>query len=389
MTGHMYAWLPERHLGVAATLSHADELIGQVADLFFDYQTQPSGVFQLAEVPKDRVSQTIVERIAPIPRKVPLLVADALVALRAALEHTLFAEVEFLDGAPLNEKAARLVEMPASDSYEKFEEWKKKQHRNRPPSLCAGSELVRRIDGLQPFHRRNEPQAHPFARLVLHTNHSKHRTPAITAIRLAVMIRDDQKPRSLRDYSPLPEGPLRVGDVIAETPLGAKVPVTLFPTVGINRPGTDRWPVLIKELDEISRWVRTQAVPRLITGTEPPVPALPTRYEIAVGHEDERGAMSMGSTTTAVDRYQLRLGAASARIDLADLISTIDGSPHRRQIAAWLEQLTDDEVMERMGRLAAAFNYEADIVLRNMEIWNRLRDDALAFGREAQPKVER
>jgi hypothetical protein len=29
-------WLPERHLGVAATLSHADELIGQVADLLFD-----------------------------------------------------------------------------------------------------------------------------------------------------------------------------------------------------------------------------------------------------------------------------------------------------------------------------------------------------------------
>jgi len=387
MTGHMYAWLPERHLGVAATLSHADELIGQVADLLFDYQTQPNGVFQLAEVPVDRVSQTIVERVAPIPRKVPLLVADALVALRAALEHTLFAEVEFLDGAPLDEKAAKLVEMPASDSYEKFDEWKKKQLRNRPPSLCAGSELMRRIDGLQPFHRRNEPQAHPLARLVLHTNHAKHRTPAITAVRLAAMYQDDQMPRSVGELAPRPEEPMRVGDIIAETPLGTKVPVTLFPTVGINRPGTNRWPVLTKELDEISRWVRTQAVPRLITGTEPPEPALPTRYEIAVGHEDERGAMSMGSTTTAVDRYQLRLGAASVRIDLADMISKIDGSPHRRQIVAWLEQLADDEVMERVRRLGVAFNYEADIVLRNVEILNGLRDEALAFGREAQPAV--
>jgi hypothetical protein len=94
----------------------------------------------------------VVERVAPIPRKVPLLVADALVALRAALEHALFAEVEFLDGAPLDEKAAQLVEMPASDTCEKFEEWKKQQLCNRPSSLRAGSELVRRIVGLQPFH---------------------------------------------------------------------------------------------------------------------------------------------------------------------------------------------------------------------------------------------
>lgn len=146
--------------------------------------------------------------------------------------------------------------------------------------------------------------------------------------------------------------------------------------------------MLIKELDEISGWVRTQAVPRLITGTEPPEAPLPARYEITVGHEDEREAMSMGSRTTAVDRYQLRLGAASARIDLADLISRIDGSPDRGQLVAWLEQLADAEVMERVGRLGAAFNYEAGIVLRNVEILNGLRDEALAFGRETQTAGE-
>ncbi|MHC6220497.1 hypothetical protein [Arthrobacter sp. MMS24-S77] len=388
MTDHMYAWLPERHLGVAATLSHADELIGQVADLLFDYQTQPNGVFQLAEVPVDRVSQTIVERVAPIPRKVPLIVADALVALRAALEHTLFAEAEFLDGAPLDEKAAKLVEMPASDTYEKFSEWTKKRVRNGPPSLRAGGELARRIEALQPFHRQVQADHHPLARLVLHTNHAKHRTPAITAVRLAAVLRDDQKPRSLRDYSPLPEEPMRVGDVIAETPLGTRVPVTLFPTVGINRPGTDRWPVLIKELAEISSWVRTQAVPRLITGAEPPEPALPTRYEIAVGHEDERSAISVGSATSAVDRYQLRLGAASAREELADMISTMAGAPNKQEIAGWLGHLTDIEVMERMRRLEATFTYEPEIILRNALVLNGLRDEALAFAREAQSVVD-
>lgn len=389
MTLHMYDWLPERHLGVVATLSHADELIGQIADLLFDYQAQPNGVFQLAEVPKGRISQTIVEKVAPIPRKVPLLVADALVAFRAALEHTLFAEVEFLEGAPLDEKAAKLVEMPASDTYEKFAEWTKKRARNGPLSLRAGGELSRRVEALQPFHRHIQADLHPLARLVLHTNHAKHRTPAITAVRLAVMIRDNQKPRSLRDYSPLPEEPMCIGDIIAETPLGTKVPVTLFPTVGINRPGTGRWPVLIKELDEISGWVRTQAVPRLITGTEPPEPQIPARYETRIGHEDERDAMSKGATTTAVDRYQLRLGASTARIDLADLINRIDGSPDRGQLDSWLEQLTDKEVMERVGRLGVSFTYEADIVLRNVEILNGLRDEAQAFGRETQTAGER
>lgn len=375
-------WLPERHLGIAATLSHADELIGQVGDLLFAYQTQDHGVVGLREVPAGSFSRTVVERVAPFPRKVPLLVADALVAMRAALEHALFAEVEFLDGAPLDEKAARLVDMPASDTYEKFEQWKRKNLRDRPPSLRDGSELVRRIDRLQPFHRQINPPMHPLARLVLHTNHAKHRTPAITAVRLAAMYQDDQVPRSVRDLPPRPEEPLRVGDVIAETLRGTRVPVTLFPTIGINRPGTDQWPVLMQELDEISHWVRTQAVPRLLTGAEPPEPGLPTRYEIAVGHQDERRAMSTGSTTSAADRHNRRLVAASARRDLVDLIGQMTGSPSDQQIAAWLTQLTDEEVLDRASRLKATHTHDPRVLLHNVEVLERLRDEALGFGRD-------
>lgn len=44
----------------------------------------------------------------------------------------------FLDGALLDEKAPRLVEMPATDTYEKFAEWTKRRARNGPPSLRAG-----------------------------------------------------------------------------------------------------------------------------------------------------------------------------------------------------------------------------------------------------------
>lgn len=385
MTDTTPHWLPERHLGVAATLSHADELIGQVSRLLFDYQTQPDGVIGLREVPAGAFSRTVVECVAPIPRKVPLLVADALVALRAALEHALFAEIEFLDGAPLDEKAARLVEIPALDTYEKFEGWVKKRVRNGPPSLRAGSELVRRIHGLQPFHRRTEPQAHPLARLVLHTNHAKHRTPAIMAVRLAAMYQDDQLPRSMRDLDPRPEEPLRVGDIIAETPMGTRVPVTLFPTVGISRPGTDRWPVLMQELDEIAHWVRTQAVPRLITGTEGLKPVLPTRYEIDVGHADERRAISTGSTTSAAERHTRCLMAASVRDDLVDLIGNMHGSPSGRQIATWLAQLSDEEVLERISRLQATLTYDPDAMLRNFEVMKGLQDEALRFSHNDQP----
>ncbi|WP_217496152.1 hypothetical protein [Arthrobacter sp. 24S4-2] len=193
----------------------------------------------------------------------------------------------------------------------------------------------------------------------------------------------------MRELAPRPEEPLRVGDIIAETPLGTKVPVTLFPTVGINRPGTNRWPVLIQELDEIAYWVRTQAVPRLITDSEPSEPAFPTRYEISVGHEDERRAICAGSTTTAGERYTQRLTAASARPDLVDIISQIDGSPSCQQIAAWLDHLSDEEVLERLNRLQVTFNYNPGLMLHNIEVMNGLRDEALAFGREAQPAVER
>ncbi|WFE60050.1 hypothetical protein [Micromonospora sp. WMMD712] len=385
MTESMPHWLPERHLGVAATLSHVDELIGQVGDLLFAYQTQAHGVVGLHEVPAGPVSRTVVSSVAPIPRKVPLLVADALVAMRAALEHALFAEVEFLDGAPLGEKAARLVEMPASVTYEKFEEWTRKQLSNRPSSLRPGSELVRRIDRLQPFHRQSDPQMHPLARLVLHTNHAKHRTPAITAVRLAAMYQDDQMPHSVRDLPPRPEEPLRVGDVIAETQIGTITPVTLFPTIGINRPGTDRWPVLMQELDEILYWVRTQAVPRLVTGTEPPEPGLPTRYEISVGHQDERRAMSVGSTTSAVERHTQRLGAAVVRTDLVELIGQVDGSPSYQQIAAWLAQLTDEEVLDRMSKLKVTHTYDPGVMLQNLEVLAGLRDEVLGFGHNGQP----
>lgn len=379
-----YAWLPNHHLPVAATLAHADEIIGQLAGVLFDYQTHPDGLIRITEVPKVTHSQAVVSGLMPVPRKVPLLVADALVALRNAIEHTLFAEIEFRDGV-LDEKAAKTVEMPAARIHEDFDGWVKTRKKNGPPSLQRGSEVLRRIEGLQPFHRYKDPQDHPMALLALHSNYSKHRAPAITAVRLAAINREDRTPPTRADIERLPERPLRVGDVIAETPRGQQIPVALFPTLGINRPGTERWPVLMNELEELATWVRTQAVPRLITGTDPPSPALPTRYEITVGHEDDRTALSSGATVSAAQLHKDRLGAATVRRDMTVTLSQMDDAPEPEQVGAWLSSLSDQEVLARMRKLEMSTTHELEIMLRNLAVLESMRDDARRFAGQDEP----
>lgn len=373
-----YEWLPDHHVRVAATLAHADEVITQAAGILFEYQRQPDGIIQLREVPAITYSETVVTGLAPIPRKVPLLVADALVSLRNAIEHTIFGEIEYLDGV-LDEKTARLVEMPAATSFDDFQEWIKRRQKNGPPSLRRGSELLRRIDGLQPYQRTKDPQNHPMALLASHTNHSKHRAPAITSIRLAAIHREDQSPPSMVDVQRLPEVPLQVGDVIARTPRGARIPVALFPTIGINRPGTNRWPILMKELEDLASWVRIQAVPRLVTGVEPGSRELPARYDIATGHLDERQALSNGSAVSAAQRHQERLQAASVRQNMVETLAAMDDAPNSGLLAAWLESLSDGDVLARMNKLQFTSNYDPDIVLRNLEVLEGMRDDARHF----------
>lgn len=380
MTTAELQWLPKHHLGVEATLSHVDELIEQVGEILFEYQSQLDGIIGIKEIAKGSVSQSVIDWIAPIPRKIPLLVADALVALRAAVEHTLFAEAEFLNGGPLDEKLAKSIEMPARLTYEDFAEWVKRRPRDAPAAIRKGGEILRRVELLQPYHRNVRPDLHPMALLASHTNHAKHRNPAITAVRLVALVREDKAvPRSIQDLPMRDEVPLRVGEVIAETPFGAMVPVTLFPSIGINRPGSTEWPILMRELDEIAYWVRTQAVPRLITGGEPPKEPLPIRYEIAVGHTDERRAISLGSQVTATERNKRRLGAASARGSLADLVLSLPDAPDRLGVESWLDSLADDEILERVSRPKAASSCEPGLMQANLAAIQELHDESVRF----------
>ena len=73
-------------------------------------------------------------------------------------------------------------------------------------------------------------------------------------------------------------------------------------------------------------------------------------------------------STGSVDDFRLqiatseRLGAASVRIDLVEVIGQMDGSPSDQQIAAWLAQLTDEEVLDRMSRLKRIHTYDPGVV---------------------------
>lgn len=66
------SWLPDRHLGVAATLAHVDEVIMAMSDIMFKYQTGAPGIVNLREVKDGTWSHLVVDSVKPIPPKVPL-----------------------------------------------------------------------------------------------------------------------------------------------------------------------------------------------------------------------------------------------------------------------------------------------------------------------------
>lgn len=374
-------WLSDEHLGVAATLAHIDEIIAAVGEILFDYQTAASGVVQLREVLDGDSRRLVVDAVNPIPAKVPLLAADALNALRSALEHTVYIEAVAHAQGELDEGAAKLVEMPAAATDDQFTEWTRKRAKNGPAALRDGAELHRRIYALQPLHRYADPIAHPLARLVRHTNHAKHRTPAVTAVSIPVVSREDVPPMRLHDLPQRPEGPIEPGQVVYIAPAGRFVPLALFPTVGINVPGTEQWPVLMKELGEIATWVRKQAIPRLITGLDAPEPEIPAWYDISTGCTDRRAAVASGTTLSAFDRSSDRLQAATVRVEMVATIAAMPDSPSAADVLAWLESLPDSEVLARMRELVWSPDHHSDDLLHNYGVLQRMRDDAVNFSR--------
>lgn len=247
-------------------------------------------------------------------------------------------------------------------------------------------ELNRRVEALQPLHRTVDPDDHPLARLAAYTNHFKHRNPAVTAVRMGAMYRDRDQPRSMRDLEPRPEVPIRIGDVIAENPIGQQEVYTLFPTVGVNLPGTDRWPVLIGELDGLVDWVRRQAIPRLVTGSPVERNSLPARYDISYPHADERAAILSGRAESAGELAAQRLGAEGIRQDMPALLCGTDrelrGSDadlRAEDVAAWAAQVPDKGILDRWASFPRGDDADPDVILLRWDVLCALRDEAAKF----------
>ncbi|MBD3926575.1 hypothetical protein IEZ26_18270 [Nocardioides cavernae] len=341
------SWLPDRQLAVA--LAHADALADTMCHILYDY-LQP-GPLSFETVADGDLAHVKVRHIAPLPPAVSRYAADVLTQLRAAVEHAVYAEVEFALGRELTPEEAGRVEMPAATSAKSFTDWLNGRRRKQLAPLRDGSELVRRIRALQPYHRRDTDE-HPLRVLAQHTNLTKHRTPAVAAVRLG---RVNTWPLNDPDIVVGADGaPLRVGTVLATGPLHKRVPLDIWPTVAIQRPHTGEWKVIAKELGTLSEWVRTVAIPVLVTGDAGMEPRLPARIDLTRGWGDPREAVSAGDPVQADERFVIRIQARHGRGSLVEILLLHPEATSATTIRDWVGGLRDEEVIAHLDALGRA-----------------------------------
>jgi hypothetical protein len=164
--------------------------------------------------------------------------------------------------------------MPATTEPRKFTEWLTRNRRSDLAPLRDGSTVCERMRKLQPFHHA-DPDSHPLRILAEHTNLAKHRTPAVAATLLGTVIAD--RPTQAIQIPAPSARPIDVGDILASAPRGQQIPLSIWPKVSIRRPHTGTWHVAVHELGELADWVRTTAVPILVTGKDHVNPILGTR----------------------------------------------------------------------------------------------------------------
>ncbi|MCX4657438.1 hypothetical protein AB0N79_33805 [Streptomyces microflavus] len=351
-----YAWLPDHQLHVVATLAHVDQTVERVIRMVHDYTAQEP--LSLKTVVDGDQVQAVVTAIAPLPEAIPRLVADALTQLRAALEHTVYAEVQHLLRRSLTAEEARSIEMPATTSLADFEAWLNHRRRRGLAPLQPSDPLAQRIRALQPFQRR-DPDEHPLKILVEYTNMAKHRRPTVAAARLAAVHPDAPNP-GLSVSQPLERWPqpgsgqpIHVNDTIATAPRRAYIPFSIWTTVSLQRPHTSIWNIAAKELEYLEDWVRTTAIPIIVTGGREVTP-LPPQLDISTGHDDLRSELPGAGAASAAERGGQRIQAAVARVGLTEVLAPLMGSDMSETLSEWAATLTDDAVLQRLGRLAQA-----------------------------------
>ncbi|MEW1725187.1 hypothetical protein [Streptomyces sp. NPDC093109] len=189
----------------------------------------------------------------------------------------------------------------------------------------------------------------------MHTNLAKHRMPALAATRVGAVYPDTHDPRVEVAIAPDPgvgrSITLTQGSVLASAPQGERILLNVVPTVALQRPHTGAWVVAASELGALEKWVRTIAIPTLVTGGAE-VPNLPPQLDITTGHNDTRQALLGAGNIPAADRAKARISAAVSRASLVDLLAPLPDSPGQGVLHAWIASLDDAQVLERMHHLA-------------------------------------
>ncbi|HEV7933161.1 MAG TPA: hypothetical protein VGP70_12750 [Actinomadura sp.] len=356
-----YSWLPDHQQHVLYSLAHADDLIARTGRILYGYTER--GTLDLENVAVGGTARLTVTGVVPIPQAVPRLTADALNQLRSTLEHVVYAEVVHQVGRPLSPQEARSIEMPAAATTDDFDTWLKHRHRSRLPPLQPRATLRARLRDLQPFQRR-ESEEHPLRILVEHTNWSKHRTPSVAATLIGAVIPDGPAEGILVSTSQ--NRPVEIGDVLASGPADLRVPLDIWPQISIQRPHSESWHILLRELRDLEEWVREVALPVLIAGTRN-VPPLPPHLDTTVGYGDFRAALAAASPTPAAARAAMDLQVGVARDGLARTIALHpEGKKNIDAIKRWVAALRPDEVLQKVASLQLPDLLQLDTVVRTM-----------------------
>ncbi|GAA2627239.1 hypothetical protein GCM10010411_75410 [Actinomadura fulvescens] len=200
--------------------------------------------------------------------------------------------------------------------------------------------------------------------LVAHTNWSKHRTPSVASTLLGA-VRVDGPARGVV-IPDVPDRPVQVGDVLASAPADRVIPFSIWPKVSIQRPHTGSWHKLLHELRDLEWWVREVAVPILITGTKQ-VPALPPYLDTAVGYADIQAALDAADPTPAATRIARTLDVQTVRKDLPEILGLYPGAEqHAAALTAWVEGLTDDQVLAKFASLRVSDPRQLDFMAKAM-----------------------
>lgn len=165
---------------------------------------------------------------------------------------------------------------------------------------------------------------------------------------------------------------MREGDVLASAPRGARIPFSVWPTVSLQRPHTGMWAIAANELELLEEWVRTVAIPILVTGRHEVSP-LPPHLDITVGHRDMRAALATAGRTPAVVRSRDRIAAATGRAGLVEFLAFFSERPEAETVRVWLDSLDDTQVVQHVLRLRTVSGRPRELIEAGGELITEAR----------------